>query len=147
MKCGAIRAKRPESQQGGLQGCGVVSISNSQATHYGAALPARKHYHSRVTFSLKLALKQGIIIMRKIIFAAAIATSALGLAACSETATEADDMADAMAADADAMAEEATMMGDDAMDDAMEASDATADEISEAAEQAAAEAEAMMASE
>jgi hypothetical protein len=45
------------------------------------------------------------IIMRKIILAAAIATSALGLAACGETANEAGDLDEAMAADAEANAE------------------------------------------
>jgi ABC-type glycerol-3-phosphate transport system substrate-binding protein len=40
--------------------------------------------------------------MRKFVLAAAIATSALGLAACSETADQADDTVDAMAADAEA---------------------------------------------
>ena len=45
--------------------------------------------------------------MRKIVLAAAIATSALGLAACGETAEQAGETVDAMAADAEANAEAA----------------------------------------
>ena len=45
--------------------------------------------------------------MRKFVLAAAVATSVLGLAACSETATEAGETVDAMAADAEANAEAA----------------------------------------
>ncbi len=78
--------------------------------------------------------------MRKIVMAAAIATSALGLAACSETADEAGDMDDAMVADTEANA--------DAMDaemDEMEADmEAAGDEVEMEAEEAAAEAEAEM---
>jgi hypothetical protein len=81
--------------------------------------------------------------MRKIVLVAAIAASALTLAACSETAKEADDMAEAMAADADSLAEEAAAAGDDAM----EATEAAADEIAASAQEAAAEAEAAMDSE
>ncbi len=95
--------------------------------------------HRRLTNALNL----GSTIMRKIILAAAVAAATLGLAACSETAKEADDMAGAMAEDADAMAEDAEAMGEDAM----AAADAAADEVSAAAEKAAAEAEAMVESE
>lgn len=78
--------------------------------------------------------------MRKIVMAAAIATSALGLAACSETADETGDLDEAMVADtesnADAMDAEMDEMGAD-----MEAG---ANEVEADAEQAAAEAEAEM---
>lgn len=76
--------------------------------------------------------------MRKIILAAAIATSALGLAACGETAKETDDMGEAMAADAEANAEavEATA------EEAGAAMEATGEEVAADAEAAAANAEA-----
>ena len=67
--------------------------------------------------------------MRKFVLAAAIATSALGLAACQETADSAGETVDAMAADAEANAE--------AAGEAVEGAAAEADE-------AAANAEAMM---
>ena len=65
--------------------------------------------------------------MRKIILAAAIATSALGLAACSENAeTETEEAVDAMAADAD-----------EAGDDLEAAADETSDNVEAAADEAA----------
>jgi hypothetical protein len=73
-------------------------------------------------------LKKDFITMRKIVLAAAIATSALGLAACSgETATETEEAVDAMAADAEANA-----------DAAAEGAEAAADAAAEGAEDAAA---------
>ena len=67
--------------------------------------------------------------MRKIVLAAAVAASALGLAACSETADSAAETADAMAADAEA--------NTDAMVEATdEAADATAEAV-DGAEEAA----------
>lgn len=84
---------------------------------------------------------QGIEIMRKIVLAAAIATSALGLAACGETAEQADETADAMAADAEANAEAVEEAADEAADataeaaaDATEAVEEAVDEAEEAAE-------------
>lgn len=101
-----------------------------------------------------LFVEQGIEIMRKIVLAAAIATSALGLAACGETADSVSETGDAMAADAESIAEDATAAGEEAVDAAGEAADATgeaageaADATVEAAENAAAEAEAMVDSE
>ena len=61
--------------------------------------------------------------MRKFVLAAAIATSALGLAACGETAESVEGTDEAMAADAEAISEDATA-------------------VEEAAEEAAADAEA-----
>jgi hypothetical protein len=69
--------------------------------------------------------------MRKFVLAAAIAGSALGLAACSETAVEAEDTVDAMAADVEANTEAA---GDAVAEGAAD--------VVEGAEEAAAEAEA-----
>jgi len=96
----------------------------------------------------------GDFIMRKIMLAAAVAASALSLAACGETAKEADDVAGAMAEDADKMGEDMEAMGEEmgeemeAMgEDAMKATEATADEVNAAAEKAAADAEKMMESE
>lgn len=75
--------------------------------------------------------------MRKIVLAAAIATSALGLAACSETADEAGDMDEAMVADTetnvDAMDSEMDEMGNDM--------EATGEDLEMEADEAAAEAE------
>lgn len=81
--------------------------------------------------------------MRKITLAAALAASAFSLAACSETAKEADDVAGAMAEDADKVGEDMEAMGAEAM----EATEATTDEVTDAAEKAAADAEKMMESE
>lgn len=68
--------------------------------------------------------------MRKIILAAAIATSALGLAACSENAeTETDEAVDAIAADADQAGEEIETT-----------TEATGENVEAAADKAAAEA-------
>ncbi|MDA0820122.1 MAG: hypothetical protein O3C52_04795 [Proteobacteria bacterium] len=73
--------------------------------------------------------------MRKIVLAAAFATSALGLAACSETADSAAETEDAMAADAEA--------NTDAMVEATdEAAAETADETAEAVDGAVEGAEA-----
>lgn len=78
--------------------------------------------------------------MRNIVLAAAIATSALGLAACGETADEAGDMDEAMVADTetnvDAMDAEMDEMGDDM--------DAMGEDVEMEAEEAAGDAEAMM---
>jgi len=72
--------------------------------------------------------------MRKIILAAAIAASALSLAACSETTEEnADDTAETMAADADANADNAGQAIEGAADE-------SAANIEAAAENAADEA-------
>ena len=87
---------------------------------------------------------QGFEIMRKIVLAAAIATSALGLAACSETAEEAGEAVDAMAADAEANAEAVADAAGEAADataeaagDAAEAVEGAVEEATEAAEEAA----------
>jgi len=80
---------------------------------------------------------QGFELMRKIVLAAAIAGSALGLAACSEAADEADAAADAMAADAEAVAEEATAEVADAAEEVADAAEETVEEVTEAAEEAA----------
>lgn len=96
-------------------------------------------------------VEQGIEIMRKIVLAAAIATSALGLAACGETADSVSETGDAMAADAESIADEATAAGEEVADAAGEAADATAeaagdaaDATAEAADAAAAAAEEMV---
>lgn len=78
--------------------------------------------------------------MRKIMLAAGLAASALTLAACGETAKEADDVTGAMAEDADKMGEDMEAMGEEAM----QATEATAEDVSAAAEQAATDAEKMM---
>jgi len=78
--------------------------------------------------------------MRKIVMVAALATSALGLAACSETSEEAGDMDEAMVADTEANTAEATAEMDE-MGGEMEA---TGEEMEAEAEGAAADAEAMM---
>lgn len=80
---------------------------------------------------------QGFELMRKIVLAAAIAGSALGLAACSEAADEAADAADAMAADAEAVAEEATAEVADAAEEVADAAEEAVEEVTEAAEEAA----------
>jgi hypothetical protein len=97
---------------------------------------------------------KGIYTMRKIILAAAIATSALGLAACTEKAeTETGEATDAMAADAEAAgdavadsaetAADATTTGvEDAAENAADAAEETADAIGDKAEEIAADAEA-----
>ena len=77
---------------------------------------------------------QGFELMRKIVLAAAIAGSALGLAACSEAADEAADAADAMAADAEAVAEEATAEAGEAMEAAGDAVEGAAEEAADAVE-------------
>lgn len=77
--------------------------------------------------------------MRKIILAAAIATSALGLAACGETATETGETVDAMAADAEVNADAAVEGAEAAVDaTAEEVADATAEGAEAAADAAAA---------
>lgn len=78
--------------------------------------------------------------MRKIILAAAVAGSALGLAACSETADQAGETVDAMAADTEANAE--AVAG--AAAEAGEAVEGAAADTAEAAEDAAVEAEAAL---
>lgn len=75
--------------------------------------------------------------MRKFVLAAAIATSALGLAACSETADSAGETVDAMAADAEANAEAAGEMAGEAADATTEAAEGAADATGEAAGDAA----------
>lgn len=83
--------------------------------------------------------------MRKIILAAAIATSALGLAACSgETATTetTDEMAADAEANADAMPAEGETAVEAAADATVDAAEATADAATAAADAAAATAEA-----
>lgn len=74
--------------------------------------------------------------MRKIILAAAVATSALGLAACGETAEKAGEMGDAMAADATSVVEEGTEAVGDAADATTEAAGEAADATTEAAGEA-----------
>jgi hypothetical protein len=96
----------------------------------------------RVSFA-----EEGMHTMRKIILAAAIATSALGLAACSgETATETEEAVDAMAADAEANADAAAEGAEAAVDATAEGAEAAAegaaDAATEAADAAAATAEA-----
>ncbi|MFW5634335.1 MAG: hypothetical protein ACOCYR_05530 [Erythrobacter sp.] len=59
--------------------------------------------------------EEGILFMRRIVLAAAIATSALGLAACGETAETADETVADMNADAESVADEATAAGEEAM--------------------------------
>ena len=80
--------------------------------------------------------------MRKFVLAAAIATSALGLAACGETADSVEGTDEAMAADAEAISEDATATGEEAADATAEAAEGAADAVEEAAEEAAADAEA-----
>ena len=66
--------------------------------------------------------------MRKIILAAAIATSALGLAACSETAeTETDENVNAMTEQADAAGEDIENTTEAAATDVEAAADEAAD--------------------
>ena len=79
---------------------------------------------------------QGIELMRKIVLAAAIAGSALGLAACAETADQADETADAMAADAEANAEAMTDAAGEAADAMAEGAEEAADAMAEGAEEA-----------
>lgn len=78
--------------------------------------------------------------MRKIVLAAAIATSALGLAACGETAEQAGDLDEAMAADAEANAEAVEAAADEAAAEV----DAAAADAANAADEAAADAEAAL---
>jgi len=78
--------------------------------------------------------------MRKIMMVAALATSALGLAACSETADETGDLDEAMVADTEANTAEATAEMDEMGNDM----EATGDVVEAEAEEAAAEAEAEM---
>ena len=75
--------------------------------------------------------------MRKIVLAAAIATSAFGLAACSETTEAAGETVDAMAADAEANAEAAGEMAGEMAGEAADAAEGAADAAGEAAEGAA----------
>ncbi|MGQ7830014.1 hypothetical protein [Altererythrobacter sp. Z27] len=82
---------------------------------------------------------QGIKPMRKIVLAAAVAVSALGLAACSETAEEAGETADAMAADAEANADAAVEATEEAVDATAEAAAEATDTAEAAAEEAPAE--------
>ena len=99
---------------------------------------ARGHDYSGRAESLA---DQGIELMRKIVLAAAIATSALGLAACSETADTAGETADAMAADAEANADAMADAAGEAADATAEAATEAADAVEGAVEEAAAEAE------
>ncbi|MEO0642085.1 MAG: hypothetical protein AAFY47_01545 [Pseudomonadota bacterium] len=80
--------------------------------------------------------KQGIFIMRKLVIATAIATS-LGLVACSESAEQAGETVDAMAADAEANAEAAGAMAGEAAEATGEAAEGAAEATGEAAEGAA----------
>ena len=82
-------------------------------------------------------VEQGFCTMRKFVLAAAIATSALGLAACSETAEQAGETVDAMAADAEANAEAAGEMVGEAAEATGEAVEGAADATGEAVEGAA----------
>lgn len=85
---------------------------------------------------------QGFELMRKIVLAAAIAGSALGLAACSETAEQAGETADAMAADAEANVEAMAEGAEGAVDAMAEGAEEAGDAMAEAAEDAAETAEA-----
>ena len=78
--------------------------------------------------------------MRKIVLAAAIAGSALGLAACAEAETEVDETTAYM----EAVADEATAEAEEGMEAAGEAMEDGAEAMEEGAEEAAAEAEAAM---
>jgi hypothetical protein len=96
-----------------------------------STLPLKK---GCVTFADK-----GFHTMRKIILAAAIATSALGLAACSgETAGETAEAADAMAADAEANADAAVEAAGEATEAAGEATEAAGEAVEGAADATAA---------
>ncbi len=74
--------------------------------------------------------------MRKIVLAAAVAGSALGLAACSETAEQAGETAEAMAADTEANVEAMAEEAGDAVEGAAEAVEDAAEGAAEAAEDA-----------
>jgi hypothetical protein len=81
--------------------------------------------------------KEGRHTMRKIILAAAIATSALGLAACSQqTETKTEEAVDAMAADAEAATDAAVEGAQDAAAASAEGVEAAADKAAETAEAA-----------
>ncbi len=82
--------------------------------------------------------------MRKFVLAAAIATSALGLAACSETAEQTGETTDAMASDADAAVNATAETVDEAATDTEVAVEGAADETAAAADEAAADAEEVM---
>lgn len=82
-------------------------------------------------------VEEEFFIMRKFVLAAVVATSALGLAACGETADKAGETVDAMAADAEANAEAAGEMVEGAADATTEAAGDAADATSEAAGDAA----------
>lgn len=80
-------------------------------------------------------VEEGIHTMRKIILAAAIATSALGLAACSETTeTEAGEAVDAAATDAAAATDTAVEGAEAAADATAEGAEAAADAAADTAE-------------
>ncbi|MBB3034620.1 outer membrane murein-binding lipoprotein Lpp [Erythrobacter lutimaris] len=84
-------------------------------------------------------IRKGIKIMRKIILASAIAVSALGLAACSETTEEnAEDTVEGAAADTEANLD---AMGDE-MEEAAADTEAAAEDATAEAEEEATEAEA-----
>jgi hypothetical protein len=82
--------------------------------------------------------EEGFQPMRKIILAAALATSALGLAACSQKAeNETSEAVEAMAADAEAATDAAAEGAEAAADASAEGVEAAADKAAEAAEAAA----------
>jgi hypothetical protein len=119
------------------------SLALPQSCHYLELEPGNNAGLDTNRKGVCHSLTKGIHIMRKIIMAAAIATSALGLAACSgETATETEEAADAMAADAEANADAAVEGAAEATDAAAEATEAAADATVAAAEGAADAAEA-----
>ncbi|MEE4339427.1 hypothetical protein [Erythrobacter sp.] len=85
--------------------------------------------------------------MRKIVLAAAIATSALGLAACGETAETTDETVAEMNADAETVADDATATAEEGMAGMEEGAEGMAADteaaVDEAVENAEAEAEEM----
>ena len=72
--------------------------------------------------------------MRKIVFAAAVATSALGLAACGETADAVGDVAESVEADVEANAEAVAEGAEGAMEEVAEGAEGAMEEGMEKAE-------------
>jgi hypothetical protein len=107
-----------------------------QFCHYLRPEPVREKPVSTLSRKGRVSfVEEGIHTMRKIILAAAIATSALGLAACSEkTETETGEAVDAMAADAEAATDTAVEGAEAAADATAEGAEAAADAAADTAE-------------
>lgn len=112
--------------------------------HISATIWSREHDASRLALARSprrgvrvLFAEKGIFIMRKIVLAAAVATSALGLAACGETADAVADTGEAIAADAGSVVEAGTDAVGDAAEATGDAVEGAADATTEAAEGAA----------